>query len=447
MVINNYSPDSKLLGITLTLLVTLTACGKPQQEQSTAPQAIPVATQGLVTSQVSDSSEFVGEIEAENRVNLAPRVDGRILNITVREGERVTKGQQILQLQQTREQAEVNAAVSQVSITQADLVNAEAQVKAAEAEVSRAEAEVGQPQADLRRQESTVALAKTNIERAKFLVKEGAESTQFLDNRTQALDSAIAERDALKQALQASNKSLIAAQEGVRAAIANVDRQKATLSQAEANVGVASENLDFNRITAPIDGIVGNIVPQAGDYVEAGDSITTITSNENLTINVGIPIEQASRLRTGLPVAVASNPDDKPVIGEINFISPTTAQQSVLVKVNVPNNGRLQDQQRVVARVIWSEKPGVLVPTTAISRIAGQNFVFVAEETEKEGENSLVAKQKVVQLGDIQGQDYQVLSGLEPGEQLITTGILNLTDGVLVTNEQVSMTEEAGNKK
>jgi RND family efflux transporter MFP subunit len=449
MVINTYPSDSKLLGITLTLLVTLTACGKPQPEQSTAPQAIPVETQSLVTTQVSESSEFIGEIEAENRVNLAPRVDGRILNILVREGENVSKGQQIVQLQQNREQAEVNAAVSQVNITQADLVNAEAQVKAAEAEESRAEAEVGQAQADLRRQESTVALAKTNIERAKFLAKEGAESKQFLDDRTQALDSAIAERDALKQALEASNKSLIAAQEGVRAAIANVDRQRATLNQAQANVGVASENLDFNRLSAPIDGIVGNIEPQVGDYVEAGTRITTITSNENLTINVAIPIEQASRLRTGLSVAVVSNRNEKPVMGEINFISPTTVQQSVLVKVTVPNNGRLQDAQRVAARVIWSEKPGVLVPTTAISRIAGQNFVFVAEEAQKEGETTegettLVAKQKVVQLGAIQGQAYQVLSGLEPGEQVITTGILNLTDGVTVTNEQVSMTEEAG---
>lgn len=448
MVINTYSPDSKLLGVTLTLIVALTACGKPQQEQAAvAPQVIAVETENLVTTKVSESSEFLGRIEAENRVNLAPRVDGRILSITVQEGDRVQKGQQIVQLQQNREQAEVNAAISEVSITQADLVNAEAQVKAAEAEVARAEAEVGQAQADLRRQDSTVALAKTNIERAKFLVKEGAESKQFFDDRTQALDSAIAERDAISKALEASQRGLVAAQEGVKAAIANVDRQKATLSQAEANVGVASENLDFNRITSPIDGIVGNIEPEVGDYLEAGDSITTITSNENLTINIGVPIEQANLLRTGLSVAVLGNREEEPVMGKISFISPTTTQQSILVKATVPNNGRLQDEQSVLSRVIWSEKPGVLVPSTAISRIAGQNFVFVAEEAEQNGEKALVAKQKVVQLGAIEGQSYQVISGLEPGEQLITTGILNLTDGASVSNEQVSMKEGIGNRE
>jgi RND family efflux transporter MFP subunit len=442
MVINTCCTDSKLLGITLSLIVTLTACNKPQQEQAVAPQAIPVETQSLVTSKVTESSEYLGRIEADNRVNLASRVDGRVLDIAVQEGERVSKGQQIVQLQQSREQAEVNAAISQVSINQADLVNAEAQVKASQAEVARAEAQVGQSQADLRKQEAAVTLAQTNLERAKFLVQQGAESKQSLDNRTQELESAIAERDALKKALEASNRGLIAAQEGVSAAIANVDRQKATLNQAQANVGVASENLDYNRLTAPIDGIVGDIVPQEGDYVEAGQTITTITSNENLTINIGIPIEQASLLKTGLPVAIVGNRQEKPVMGEISFISPTTTQQSILVKATVPNNGRLQDAQSVLAKVIWSEKPGVLVPSTAISRIAGQNFVFVAEETQQNGETSLVAKQKVVQLGELQGQNYQVISGLEPGEQLITSGILNLTDGVPVTNEQVSMTEE-----
>ena len=423
------------MGTALGFLVTVTACGKAPQEQADTPQIIPVETQDLETSQVVESSEFLGRIEATDRVDLASRVEGRILNIAVREGDFVEKGQTIVQLQQNREQAEVNAAVSQVNITQADLINSEAQVKAAEAEVARAEAAVGQARADLRRQEADVNLAKTNIERAQFLVKEGAESQQYLDDRTQEMDSAVATQQALQQALNASEKELIAAREEVRAAIANVERQRASLNQAEANVGVASENLEFNRIVAPINGIVGNIVPKIGDYVEAGDSITSITSNENITVNIGIPIEQANQLEIGLPVAVISRRNGDRLTGEISFISPTTTQQSVLVKATVPNDGQLQDEQSVLTRVIWEKKPGVLVPTTAISRIAGQNFVFVAEEVERDGETSLVAKQKVVQLGDIQGQSYQVISGLEPGDLLITSGILNLSDGVPVTND------------
>lgn len=426
-------------------MVTLSACGNEQAQQpqeEMAPQAIPVATKSLESSQVLKSSEFLGRIEATERVNLAPRVDGRITSIAVKEGDRVSKGQVIAQLQQTREQAEVDAAVSQVNIIQAELANAQAQVKAAEAQVAQAQAEVGQSEADLRRQKSEVSLAETNIKRAQFLVGEGAESTQFLDDRTQALDSALAQRDALKQALNASNKALIAAQEEVRAARANVDRQKATLNQAIANVGVASENLGFNSITAPIDGIVGNIIPKVGDYVEAGNEITTITSNDDLTVNIAIPIDEADRLEIGLPVEVTNSIDGEPVIGKITFISPTTTQQSILVKASVPNNGQLQDEQAVLANVIWSEQPGVLVPTTAISRIAGQSFIFVAQQTEQDGETNLVAKQKLVELGDIQGQEYQVISGLQPGDRLITSGIINLTDGVPIAVEQQTANQQ-----
>ena len=212
------------------------------------------------------------------------------------------------------------------------------------------------------------------------------------------------------------------------------------MNQAQARVKVASENLEFNRVVAPIDGIVGDIIPKVGYYIEAGDSITTITQNNNLELNIAIPIQQASKLKLGLPVAIVDSQGKTEVKGKISFISPTvnSTQQSILAKATFPNNGSLQDEQFVRAKVIWSEKPGILVPTTAISRIAGQSFVFIAEEIEQNGKITLIAQQKLVQLGDIQGQAYQVISGIEPGEKLITSGILNLSNGVPVVNEELS---------
>ncbi|HHP7231899.1 MAG TPA: efflux RND transporter periplasmic adaptor subunit [Xenococcaceae cyanobacterium] len=437
--------ERKLAGIALTLVISVSACERNQeQQQGEAPQALPVETQSLTVSNLKESSEFKGNLEAQARVTLAPRVEGRIVQIAVQEGDRVKRGQLIVQLQQNREAAEVNAAVSDVNINQANVTNAQAQVKTAEAEVARVRAQVEQSRADLRRQEAEVALAKANIERAEFLVKEGAESQQLLDDRRRDLDAAIAQRDALRQALNASNKAWIAARENVKAALANVEREQARLKQAQARVGVASENLEFNRIVAPIDGIVGNIVPQVGDYVEAGDRLTTITQNNLLELNIDIPIEQGERLKIGLPVAIVNNQGNSEVRGNISFMSPTvnSSQQSILAKATFPNDGSLQDGQYVKARVIWSEKPGVLIPTTAISRIAGQNFVFVAETTEQNGETTLVAKQKVVKLGDIQGQAYQVISGVKPGDNLIISGILNLADGVPISSEQLSVNSE-----
>lgn len=433
--------DKQIAGIALTFVITLTACGKQEQEQATVPQAISIETQSLEVSNLETSSEFIGTLEAREKVSLAPRVEGRIVQIAVKEGDRVRKGQLILQLQQTREKAEVNAAISDVNINQANVANARARVKTAEAEVARVQARVEQSKADLRQQEAEVALAQANIKRAKFLVEQGAESQQFLDNSQRDLAAAIAQQEALEQALNASRKALIAAQEEVTAALTNVDRERAGLVQARAMVEVASENLEFNRIVAPIDGIVGNILPKVGDYLEAGDIITTIIQNNNLELNIPIPIEQANKLQLGLPVEIVSKRQNSGIRGNITFISPTvnSTRQSVLAKATFPNNGNLQDEQFVRARVIWANNPGILVPTTAISRIAGQNFVFIAEETEKDGETTLVAKQKLVKLGDIKGQAYQIISGVEPGDKLITSGILNLSDGVPVVSEQLSV--------
>jgi len=101
----------------------------------------------------------------------------------------------------------------------------------------------------------------------------------------------------------------------------------------------------------------------------------------------------------------------------------------------------LRNNQYVQARVIWDRKPGVLVPTVAVNRIGGQAFIFVAQESQsKDGKASLVAKQKPVSLGSIQGQDYAVLKGLTAGDKVITTNILNLQDGAPITQE--SMTSE-----
>jgi hypothetical protein len=85
----------------------------------------------------------------------------------------------------------------------------------------------------------------------------------------------------------------------------------------------------------------------------------------------------------------------------------------------------------VRVKVVWNQEPGVLVPTTAVSRVAGQNFVFVVQKEK----SRLVAKQKLVQLGNVQGNNYQVISGLKPGERVATTNVPNLSDGAAIIPE------------
>ncbi len=190
-----------------------------------------------------------------------------------------------------------------------------------------------------------------------------------------------------------------------------------------------------SQIKAPISGLVSNILVNRGEFITKGQVLTSIVNNQTLELNIDVPTERSSQLKIGLPVEIIDSSGNVSLKSRINFISPeiNRTEQSILAKATFRNNESFRDNQFVRASIIWSERAGVLIPTEAISRIGGQSFVFVAEEQEGEdGTATLVAKQKPVVLGNIQGQAYQVISGVEAGEKLVVSGLLNLSDGVSI---------------
>lgn len=459
VIINSHFPKP-LVGATLALSLLTAACSpsKPPQGQAGGPggppSAIPVKWQEVATRTVNDSSPiYVGELEAKQSVRLAPRIEGRILRIFVDNGDRVAAGDRIVELQPTREQEDVRAAAAQVNVERANLNATQADLRAAQSERARAAAQVEEARANLARADAEVEnnraeleLADKNYERSVFLVEEGAQPQQTLDDRTRDLDtrraqlaSQIKARDATRESFNASLKSLQAADTRVEQALANVDSQRAAVSRAEGQLGVSSQTLSFNTVTAPINGIVGDFQGlKEGDFVRVGDQLTTITDNQTFDLRIEVSTNDRARLRTGLPVEIVN--DKNRVRGRITTISPNVnATQTILVKATFPNDGSLRDSQDVKAQIIWDRQPGVLIPTTAINRIGGQAFVFVAQQGEnKEGKPALIAKQKPVTLGNIQGQEYAVRSGLKAGERVITSNLLNLQDGTPIAEEALT---------
>jgi multidrug efflux pump subunit AcrA (membrane-fusion protein) len=121
--------------------------------------------------------------------------------------------------------------------------------------------------------------------------------------------------------------------------------------------------------------------------------------------------------------------------GRMQFIAPqvNTGEQAILTKARFPNqNDALRDGQFVRARVIWSQRPGILVPTVAVKTVGAQAFVFVTQSETQNGQTRQVAQQKPVKLGVTQGQNYQVLSGIDESDKLIVSGIQSLTDGASI---------------
>jgi multidrug efflux pump subunit AcrA (membrane-fusion protein) len=107
-----------------------------------------------------------------------------------------------------------------------------------------------------------------------------------------------------------------------------------------------------------------------------------------------------------------------------------TDTQTVLAKVPLVATAGFRTSQFVRAQVIWTAEPGVTVPVTAVTRINGQFFAFVAEAGQGGG---LTAHQRAVTLGRVIGNDYVVAGGLKPGDKLIVSGLQKIGDGAPVT--------------
>ena len=180
---------------------------------------------------------------------------------------------------------------------------------------------------------------------------------------------------------------------------------------------------------------MGNIPLKVGDYAAKGDALTTLTKNDSFDLNLSIPFARAKQLRAGTSVELLDATGKSIEMGKIGFIAPnaTAASQTILAKANFANaSGQLLNNQSVQARVVWDKRPGILVPVTAISRLGGKTFIFVADAGQQspDGKSSLVARQQPVELGAIEEGNYQVLKGLKAGEKIVVSGLLNLTNGV-----------------
>lgn len=425
-----------LLGVGFAVWRVISARNESANEAAAQPQAVRVRLATVKTDTINQSSEYIANLESRRSVNLQPQIQGRVTDIFVREGENVPAGKLLLQVNREEQQAAVSGA-------QAAAAAARSQVENVRATLSSLEAQRQSSQSD-------VELNQKEYARYSSLADQGAVARSVADQYTNRIQTARASLNAIDKQIQAQRAALAGAQEQLRQAQAGTQGQQA--------------QLNYYQITAPFAGTVGDIPVKVGDFVNTSTQLTSITENRPLEVNVAIPTERAAELRQGMQIELLDAQGKSVGTSRIFFIAPNAANdtQSVLVKSLYQNsNGQLRADQYVRARVLWNQESGVLVPATAITRLGGETFVFVAQQApppqqNKEQSNQaqsnqqqtnqepqLVARQKPVKLGTIQGNNYQVLSGLKPGERIIISGLLNLRDNSRITPETAANRSEA----
>jgi RND family efflux transporter MFP subunit len=192
--------------------------------------------------------------------------------------------------------------------------------------------------------------------------------------------------------------------------------------------------LRYYRVTAPMDGVVGDIPVRVGDRVAVTTMLTTVDQQGALEAYIYIPADRARDLKPGVPVHLVDASGNKLADTTMTFISPQvdTETQTVLAKATVESPHGLRVAQQVRAQVVWSTHEGTVIPILAVTRISGQSFAFLAVNDGK----GTVARQRLLKLGDTIGNDYVVLEGIKPDEHIILSGLQFLQDGAPV-KEQV----------
>lgn len=391
------------------------------------PQETRVKLLEVQTATIQDSSEYIANLDSRRSVNLLPQIEGHITRIFVRAGDQVTQGTPIMEVDPDEQQAAVNSATAAAA--------------AAQAEVEQARATVRSLEADRLSNLSQLKLSQQQYERYSTLANQGAVPRDTADQYLNQFEAARSGVNAIEKEIEAQ-----------QATVAQAEKE---LQQAQANIKEQQAQLDYYQIAAPFDGTVGDIPVKLGDFVNTSTQLTNITQNRPLEVEISIPIERSPQLRTGMPVEILDGQGRLVGISRIFFISPNTANntQSVLIKSLFENSrDQLRADQYVRARVIWDQREGVLIPTTAVTRLGGETFVYVAEkqapsqqgqtqqgqsqkgQTQQE-QPKIVARQRAIDLGAIQGNNYQVLEGLKPGERIVVSGLLNLSDGAVIIPE------------
>jgi RND family efflux transporter MFP subunit len=263
---------------------------------------------------------------------------------------------------------------------------------------------------DPRKQQATVNNQEAAYESQQAIVRQAAID---LDRKKQLFAAGVIAR-----------ADLDTAQHTYDAAKANADALQAAIREQQVQ-------LHYYTVRAPSAGVIGDIPVHVGDHVTTQTMLTTLDPGGALEAYINVPAEKSSALRLGMPVDVVDDQGKPLVRTRITFISPhvDTDSQTLLIKTQVPNPERkFRNAQQVHARVVWSERQAPTIPITAVTRLSGKLFAFIAEG---QGQQA-VARQRVIQVGDLIGNDYVVLDGIKAGDKIIVSNVQMLVDGMPV---------------
>ncbi|WP_424660776.1 efflux RND transporter periplasmic adaptor subunit [Desulfofundulus sp.] len=346
---------------------------------------------------------FSGKLEALQSAGVVSKVPGKVAQVHVDVGDRVSAGQVLVTLENKDLADQVAQAEAGVKQAVAALSQAEAGLKSAEGNLSSARAKYIVDEANYRRGEELLATGA---------IPEATFEAQYELPYKQSKETV---------------EGIIPAQ--VDQARAQVEQAEANLASARAQLVLARQVYEDSYIRAPFSGEITARHVEPGEIASTAAPVISMANLDKVVVRAAVGEDYINQLKQNQEVdAKVQAAGDHLFKGLITNIGPASdpVTKSFPVKVQINNPGHiLKPGMFAEVRLSRTQQKFLVVPRQAVVSEQGKQFVWVVTRGR--------VRQREVKTGDSDGRNIAIISGLKRGEEVVTAGMENLKEGVRVT--------------
>jgi RND family efflux transporter MFP subunit len=425
-----------LASVAAALMATQTGCPvSPGMPSPNLPAAGPpqVSTVVAAKQDLKYTAVMPGTVKGEETTDIYAKVGGFLEEIRVDIGDEVVKGDtlavlSIPEMDQELERLEAVAESARAIIKQAlaGITQADAHVQSSQAAIEEAETEMDEVEANHR-------FRAAQLERTTELVNKKALLAKKLDEAKFNFEAATAALGTVAARIRTTKANLIAANANVEKAKTDHASVVAKARVAELDIEKAKTMVGYGTLYAPFDGVVTRRMFDPGAFIKPADGnsaalpLLTISRINTVRIIVHVPMKEVRWLNEG----------DKVVFDRINVLPGTRIEGTVTrfsaalndisrmlrVEIDLPNDDRKLRPGYfgyvTIELAVFEDTP--VVPSSALATIDDRSYVFVVEGTK--------CHLREVTTNYRDGVIVGIESGIEAGDQVVRTGVGQLTDG------------------
>jgi len=395
----------------------INGCGKKQAKDAAAPETeapTPVMVETAARGAIDRMVMADAVLYPVDQANVTAKINAPVTKVMVNRGDHVRAGQVLAVLESADLAAAANESQHQIEQAQAayDLLTAGTVVE------DRTKAE-----ADVQSSKETLDAATKVYENRAAAQKEGALAQKTVDEAKVAMVQAQIQYDTARRHLESLNQ--VVQKQSVRGAEAQVNTAKA-------HYETAKVQLTYAQITSPIAGVVADRAVYPGEMAVSGTPLVSIVNISEVVARANVPVKDAGYIKVGRPARIAGPDGDIP--GTVTVVSPAVDPTTTTVQVWVrcANPGEKLKPGGTVRLAIIAEtiRDTLVVPAAALlnSDDGGQKVMVIDKDS--------VAHERAVSVGVRQGERVQIVSGVQEGDQVVTSGGLGLEDKAKVAIQQ-----------